>query len=284
MSRFYKSALLISLILLLLSGQTICQKIPFNNLSLDHITIAVKDLSSTTKFFSDLGFTIKPGTMHKNSIENAHIKFGNDTSIEILTASKKRDEMSAWYVDHINKNPNGSVVFAALRTDSSIVLNSISKTLLMNNYLFKDDNLGYSQIISFHNSYSLHPIFFIHYKSPQKEIIEYTNHQNGAKRITDVEVCIANINDVNPLFDTTNFLVNSKLRFIGSEECERVHSVEVVVENLKQLKKYFRKVDRKKFINRIDYSNDIISMKTNFNLVINFRESSEGKNEQKKKH
>ncbi len=246
------------------------QEIPLKNLSIDHVTIAVKDLESTINFFEDLGFTIKPGTKHENSIRNAHIKFKNGASIELLTATKKRDEISGWYVDRINNFPSGSGAFVALRTDSVSVLNKISKMLLKMNILFREYDLGYSKIVAFHKSNPLHSIFFINYSVNRNEVIDYTNHKNGVTKLRQIEVFKTISSGYQSLFDSVNVLDRGVLKISHSNRANRVHSINLVVEDLKNLKTFFRKVDRRKFIERINYEKSYISMNTKFNLIINF--------------
>lgn len=69
------------------------------NIYIDHLTIAVNDLAQAKKDFKALGFTIKPGTLHTNSIENAHVKFHDGTSLELITASEPRDELAESYIE-----------------------------------------------------------------------------------------------------------------------------------------------------------------------------------------
>jgi hypothetical protein len=68
-------------------------------LGLDHIPVAVGDLERASATFRDLGFALKTGRYHANGIRNAHVKFPNGAGIELLTAPKAVDVLSAHYVD-----------------------------------------------------------------------------------------------------------------------------------------------------------------------------------------
>jgi len=66
---------------------------------LDHIPVAVRDLERATSTYRALGFAVKPGRFHANGIRNAHVKFPDGAGIELLTAPKAVDALSAHYVD-----------------------------------------------------------------------------------------------------------------------------------------------------------------------------------------
>ena len=68
---------------------------------IDHLPIAVANLDSAADHFRRLGFTIKPGRFHANGIKNIHIKFNNGTELELITADKEKDELSAEYCNII---------------------------------------------------------------------------------------------------------------------------------------------------------------------------------------
>jgi len=268
----YKNIIIAFILYLNAPGYFIAQELPFKELSLDHITIAVKDLESFQELFSNLGFTIKPGTQHDNSIQNSHIKFEDSTSIELLTATKKRDEISAWYVDRINNYPEGSGVYAALKVDSAKTLDQIKRVFLKESILFREYDLDYSQIISFHNSLPWHPVFFIHYETDNKEVIKYSNHANGVLGINSVSIYKDSTYKGSNIFGSTSVTRNCIIDFNESDVSDRITRVELKTKDLKLMKEYFRKVNRKKFIERIDYEKGKISLLTKFNLLINFVE------------
>src|SRR5262245_4051661 len=54
---------------------------------LDHIPTAVRDLGAASARYRALGFALKPGRLHDNSILNNHAKFPDGTEIELITAT-----------------------------------------------------------------------------------------------------------------------------------------------------------------------------------------------------
>lgn len=68
-------------------------------IGLDHIPVAVRDLDRASATYRALGFALKPGRPHTNGIRNAHLKFPDGAGIELLTAPKAADALSAHYVD-----------------------------------------------------------------------------------------------------------------------------------------------------------------------------------------
>ena len=70
-------------------------------IGLDHIPVAVRDLEGAVATYRALGFTLKPGRDHSNGIRNAHVKFPDGAGIELLTAPKAVDALSAQYVEYL---------------------------------------------------------------------------------------------------------------------------------------------------------------------------------------
>jgi len=68
---------------------------------LDHIPLAVQDLTRASEAYRALGFVLKPGAWHENGIRNAHAKFPDGTEIELITAGEARDPLTAQYVKHL---------------------------------------------------------------------------------------------------------------------------------------------------------------------------------------
>src|SRR5688572_23728877 len=68
-------------------------------LRFDHVSIAVRDLEGGKSTYRDqLGFSLKPGRLHPNSINNAHIKFADGSALELITASTPNDPLAAHYL------------------------------------------------------------------------------------------------------------------------------------------------------------------------------------------
>jgi catechol 2,3-dioxygenase-like lactoylglutathione lyase family enzyme len=68
---------------------------------LDHIPIAVKDLEAAAARYRQLGFALKPGRPHENGIRNQHVKFPDGTELELITAPKAVDALTATYSRHL---------------------------------------------------------------------------------------------------------------------------------------------------------------------------------------
>jgi hypothetical protein len=64
---------------------------------LDHIPLAVKNLEQSKADFQVLGFALKPGRLHANRLNNAHVKFPDGTEIELITAPAAADALSSVY-------------------------------------------------------------------------------------------------------------------------------------------------------------------------------------------
>jgi glyoxalase-like protein len=64
----------------------------------DHIPVAVRDLDSAGERYRALGFTLKPGRLHDNSLNNLHAKHPDGTEIELITATEPRDALATRYL------------------------------------------------------------------------------------------------------------------------------------------------------------------------------------------
>ena len=60
-----------------------------------HVPIAVNDLDAAARKFQQLGFSTKPGSLHKDGIRNVHAKFRDGTEIELITAPKQPTSQTA---------------------------------------------------------------------------------------------------------------------------------------------------------------------------------------------
>lgn len=172
--------LTISLIALSLQAQPLHER-----LVLDHVNIAVKDLPAAVSFFEDtLGFAVKPGRLHKNSIENTFIKFKDGSSLELITASEPRDALAKFYLQRLEKYPQGSAAFICLRITDDGAVDS-----LLNMFPLVKSDFGYADLYSFKPDDPRYPLFFIRYKKPVKDDPKYLYHWNGAEGILQVALC-----------------------------------------------------------------------------------------------
>ncbi len=60
--------------------------------------LAVRDLARAAEIYRGLGFSIKPGRPHADGIRNEHVKFEDGGGIELITAQRAADALSANYV------------------------------------------------------------------------------------------------------------------------------------------------------------------------------------------
>jgi catechol 2,3-dioxygenase-like lactoylglutathione lyase family enzyme len=66
--------------------------------SIGHIPIAVRNLDAASADYRALGFMLKPGHLHDDSVSNNHAKFPDGTELELITASEPRDGTAAQYL------------------------------------------------------------------------------------------------------------------------------------------------------------------------------------------
>ncbi|MCB0280063.1 MAG: VOC family protein, partial [Calditrichaeota bacterium] len=152
------------------------------NLRLDHINIAVADLNMAIDEFEKIGFVIKKGRLHQNSILNAFIKFNNHAEIELITASEATDDLSAFYVDFIRKNAPGKATFLCLEVENIDPLETRLKQLDID---YLRSNSGYADFITFPENSEFNPVFFIGYTIPTKntEQIKFQNTSTGIQAV-----------------------------------------------------------------------------------------------------
>lgn len=67
-------------------------------LGIGHVPIAVRNLDAASTDYRTLGFTLKPGHLHDDSVVNNHAKFADGTELELITASEPRDALAADYL------------------------------------------------------------------------------------------------------------------------------------------------------------------------------------------
>jgi hypothetical protein len=139
---------------------------------IDHLTIAVNDLAQAKKDFKALGFTIKPGRLHANSIENAHLKFQDGTSLELITASEPRDELAESYIE-ILADGDGPAYLCLGMDDPG------QTEKLLFEFEPAVTNGSYYQWITFPKESVLSYLFFMKYANSPVDKKEHLQHQNG---------------------------------------------------------------------------------------------------------
>ena len=232
-------------------------------LKIDHVNIAVKDLETARRQYENLGFSIKPGPLHENSILNAFTKFKDGNFLELITSSKGADNLSSWYLQFIQKNPSGAGAFVALKVESKSKLEALKDYFIERGLPCVYSNTGYAQILSFDKSHLLHPLFFITYREKVKDKPIHLNHPNTAQSLHAVwfgDKLSA------PLEEDTDFNSWSKIelpffpeagtRFkrdkgeiyiFPTQKNERILGVTLLVENVKTAKSIIAKGTGKNF-------------------------------------
>jgi len=282
------------LFLIFLNRNCFSQKqFSIENTRLDHANIAVKDLDKATAFFKKIAFTIKSGRLHHNSILNNFIKFQDGSSIELITASQKKDELSQWYIDYIAKQSLGAGAFLCLRADSKDELNKIDELLQLQNFHYNRLDFKYANILNFKKYESLHPVFFIYYKQPvfdRKKIFYHSNAANSLyavwintainKKIKKKITKLSNDNlDQISLPVPNKFAEFLKLKtgyiyFVHDSTTDRIAGFTVAVKDIFKTKKLLeRNLNRKLNLANTSRGNSIlISPKISFGVWLEFLE------------
>ena len=222
--------------------QPILSSIP---LSIDHINLAVANLAMWETYFADsLGFTLKKGRLHPNSIENAFIEFENNTEIELITVTDSLDPLSGWYQQYIAEG--GGAAFLALRVEESRWMDTLETRFLNSNVQVKRDDFRYAELLSLVQGEDMPPLFFIYYKHPNAINPETTTHSNQTKGITKVFLPVDETDapflaalgwmdslENFPTRELTISLTEGELVFSFEEEedHERIQAISVLTEN-----------------------------------------------------
>lgn len=156
---------------------------PIIPLQLDHVNIAVADLEKAKKHYQDkLGFSLKPGRLHPNSILNAFAKFSDGSLIELITASEAKDELSHWYIDATKSTPY-TTTFAAFGIQNLATMDSLKQRLNTDSIAYHYLTGNYAHTLSVNLYERFHTPFFIHYLQPVTDKSEYLTHENGASKL-----------------------------------------------------------------------------------------------------
>ena len=77
------------------AAATAAHAAPDARVGIDHVVVAVPDLDAAVGAYRALGFTPKPGRAHANGLLNAHLKFADDTQLELMSlVGDASDEMA----------------------------------------------------------------------------------------------------------------------------------------------------------------------------------------------
>ena len=152
------------------------------NIRIDHVITVVTDLDSAVKAYEELGFTIKQGRFHDNGLINAHIKFKNNTSYELMSIKgEPTDEIARKYADLLKHGKGG--VFLALSGIETAEMERRLNELDIEYNTLPGKNWNY---ITFPQNSSLAHIFFIDYHFKTNDSKEVLTHNNFTKGIETV--------------------------------------------------------------------------------------------------
>ncbi len=156
---------------------------PIAAAALDHVPIAVRSLDSATATYGSLGFTIKPGRLHPNSILNAFMTFRNGTSLELITASEDGDSLAAWY--RAFSRVREGAAFVSLRT---VEMESVIAALDSGGVglVDSDGETTAFRTVALDAPEPFRRIFFIEYRAPTIETDSFLTHANTSTGIDAV--------------------------------------------------------------------------------------------------
>ena len=150
-------------------------------LAVDHVPIAVRQLRDAEREYAALGFSIKPGRLHQNGLRNAHIKFADGTSLELITPERgETDAVTRGYAAFLALHEGGA--YLSLRTpllDSAGPAGAAIPTGPVSRY-------GNAFATATPVDSSLRWLFFIEYLTPVTDADELLVHHNGAQGIETV--------------------------------------------------------------------------------------------------
>ena len=153
-------------------------------LAVDHVPVAVRQLRDAEREYAALGFTIKPGRLHPNGLRNAHIKFADGTSLELITPERgETDAMTRDYAAFLALHEGGA--YLSLRAAS---LDSAAGSVRAAIPTGPVTRTGTAFATATPADSSLRWMFFIEYLAPVADADELLVHHNGAQGIETVWV------------------------------------------------------------------------------------------------
>jgi len=141
----------------------------------NHTPIVVSNLEKAEADFHAMGFTIKPGRLHPDGIRNAHVKFADETELELITAPKAVDDLTMEYRKKLQSG-EGPVYYGLSVTDLDQIL---AKANAANLPLKSEDGL-----LTFPIGSPLHAVFFGRLEKAPTDRPEYFVHPNTATRLS----------------------------------------------------------------------------------------------------
>ncbi len=177
---------------------------------IDHVICVVKDIEKATKEYEDKGFIVKKGRLHKNGLINAHIKFRNQSSFELMSLKgKPGDAVARTYEKLLNDKEGG--VFVALTVPDT---EKLQQKLFNNNIQHKVIKAKNWTYITFPDTSGFAHFFFIKYHISIKDDSKTLLHSN-------------NIALINKVYVEGNEKVIALLKTIGLNETEPLSDSEI---------------------------------------------------------
>lgn len=152
------------------------------DIRIDHVIIVVANLDSTVKAYGELGFTIIQGRLHDNGLLNAHLKFKNNTAVELMSIEgEPTNELGRTYANLLEHGEGG--VFLALSGIETAEIERRLNQIDIEYITMPGKNWDY---ITFPQNTNLAHIFFIEYHNNANDIDEILTHKNSALGIETV--------------------------------------------------------------------------------------------------
>ena len=151
---------------------------------IDHVISVVSNLDQGMNSFSSKGFSVTKGKLHSNGLINAHIKFDNNSALELMSVEGEATDLMAEEYKDLLKNGEGGVYLAlsGLKSDS---IESILTKWNMNYIVSKEKLWSY---ITFPKSSDLAHIFFIDYHFDHTHSKDVLIHPNGLEKINSIVI------------------------------------------------------------------------------------------------
>lgn len=145
--------------------------------SIDYITIAVKDLSKTATLFSKKGFTLKKPHLYKTGpqagLMTQSIRFKNSQYLQLVSPINDKGKLSQWYLRFL-KNSEGAATLVLRRSKLEVLEKKLKKLKLACQY---SKNKGHDWL-SFKTDSPFQHLSFIDYKNQIQLPEELFQHKN----------------------------------------------------------------------------------------------------------
>ena len=155
-----------------------------SQVSLDHVISLTPytNYEQTLAKYQEDGFTIKKGNLHDNGLLNNHIKFANQTYLELVTLTGPiTDDLTLQYAELLTKNERA--VFVALRIPSAKETSAQLEKAGIRHSFIENQHWNY---VTFPVGSASEHVFLIEMKPAVKAAAAILDHKNGATGILKV--------------------------------------------------------------------------------------------------